>query len=116
MAFLVDTQELKPGLIIFRRADVQHKNWYCRIRLPQSERYKTISLKTASLDEARDKAFDHDADIRFRLKHEIPIFDRQFSEVAKEFSAFQKERSEAGEITFHRWRVMESHIRTQLNP
>ena len=26
MAFLVDTQELKPGLIIFRRTDVKHRN------------------------------------------------------------------------------------------
>jgi hypothetical protein len=24
MAFLIDVQELKPGLIIFRRADVKH--------------------------------------------------------------------------------------------
>ena len=34
MAFLIDTQELKPGLIIFRRADVKHRNWYCRIKFP----------------------------------------------------------------------------------
>jgi integrase len=50
------------------------------------------------------------------LKHEIPVFDKTFSEVAEEFSKFQKDRSEAGEITFHRWRVMASHIKTQLNP
>jgi len=25
MVFLIDTQELKPGLIIFRRADVKHR-------------------------------------------------------------------------------------------
>ena len=106
MAFLVDTQELKPGLIIFRRADVQHRNWYCRIRLPQAERYKTISLKTPNINEARDKAFDQDADVRFRIKHEIPVFDKTFAQAAEEFSNFQKERSEAGEISFHRWRVM----------
>ncbi len=29
MAF---TQELKPGFVIFRRADVQHRNWYCRVK------------------------------------------------------------------------------------
>jgi integrase len=115
MAFLVDTQELKPGLIIFRRADVQH-NWYCRIRLSQAERYKTISLKTPNVNEACDKAFAQDAEMRFRIKHEIPVFDKTFSQVAEEFSAFQKERSEAGEISFHRWRVMHSHIKTQLNP
>jgi hypothetical protein len=34
IAFLIDTQELKPGLVIFRRADVKHRNWYCRVKLP----------------------------------------------------------------------------------
>ena len=37
MAFLVDTQELKTGLIIFRRADVKHRNWYCRIKVPDAD-------------------------------------------------------------------------------
>ena len=115
MAFLVDQQELKPGLIIFRRADVQHRNWYCRIKIPKADRYKTVSLKTSDLNEARDKAFDQDAEIRFSLKHEVPVFNRPFSQIAKDFSDFQKERSEAGQITFHRWRVMDSHIRTQIN-
>ena len=112
----LDPHELKPGLIVFRRADVKHRNWYCRIKLPKEDRYKTIALKTTDLNEARDKAFDQDAELRFRIKHEIPVFDKTFSEVAEEFSAFQKERSEAGEISFHRWRVMHSHIKTQLNP
>jgi integrase len=116
MPELVDPHELKPGLVVFRRADVKHRNWYCRIKLPKEDRYKTLALKTSDLNEARDKAFDEDAEVRFRLKHEIPIFDKTFGEVAEEFSKFQKERSEAGEITFHRWRVMASHIKTQLNP
>ena len=55
MAFLTDIEELKTGLIIFRRADVQHHNWYCRIKIPQENRYKTISLKTNDLREARDR-------------------------------------------------------------
>lgn len=49
MGFLIDTQELKPGLIIFRRADVKHRNWYCRIKVPRDDRYKTVSLKTADI-------------------------------------------------------------------
>jgi integrase len=116
MPQILDPHELKTGLTIFRRADVKHRNWYCRIKLPKEDRYKTIALKTSDLNEARDKAFDQDAEVRFRIKHEIPVFDKTFSEVAEEFSKFQKERSEAGEITFHRWRVMASHIKTQLNP
>ena len=60
--------------------------------------------------------FTHDAEIQFRIKHGIPVFDKTFAQVADEFSTFQKERSDAGEITFHRWRVMQSHIKTQLKP
>jgi len=102
--------------VIFRRTDVAHRNWYCRIKLPKEDRYKTVSLKTADVDAAKDRAFDHDAEIRFRLKHEVPIFNRLFSQVAKEFVDFQKARMESGEITKHRYRVLESHIRCQLNP
>jgi integrase len=116
MPQVLDPHELKPGLLLFRRSDVKHRNWYCRIKLPKEDRYKTIALRTADLNDARDKAFDQDAEVRFRLKHEIPVFDKIFAEVAEEFSKFQKERSEAGEISFHRWRVMASHIKTQLNP
>ncbi len=115
MAFLVDTQELKPGLIIFRRADVKHRNWYCRIRLPRADRYKTVSLKTADIDTAREKAFDQDADLRFRIKHEVPIFNRPFSQIAKDYLDLQKERVEAGQIAHHRWTVVDSVIRAQLN-
>jgi integrase len=115
MSFLIDQRELKTGLIIFRRSDVEHRNWYCRIKLPNQDRYKTVSLKTSDLETACERAFDQDADIRFRIKHDVPIFNRSFSQIAKDFAAFQKERSEAGEISFHRWRVIDSHIRTQLN-
>jgi hypothetical protein len=41
MAFLIDTQELKPGLIIFRRGDVKHHNWYCRNR-PEGEKTERV--------------------------------------------------------------------------
>lgn len=115
MTFMTDVTELKKGLILFRRTDVQHRDWYCRVKLPLTDRYKIVSLKTSDINIATELAFDEDADLRFRIKHEVPVFKRAFSQVAKDFSDFQKERSEAGEITFHRWRVMDSHIRTQLN-
>jgi integrase len=99
MAFVTDKQELKPGLVIFRRSDVQHRRWYCRVKLPKEDRYKTFSLKTEREDIARDKAFDHDADVRFRLKHDVPIFNRQFSAVAKEYMALQELRAQRGEIS-----------------
>lgn len=115
MPAVIDKEELKSGLVIFRRSDVDHRNWYCRAKLPKVDRYKTVSLKTADINVAREKAFEADAELRFKLKHEIPVFSRSFAEVAEEFAAFQKQRSEAGQITHHRWRVMDSHIRTQLN-
>lgn len=46
MTFLVEKEELKPGLIIFRRGDVAHRGWYCRMKMPRADRYKTVSLKT----------------------------------------------------------------------
>src|ERR1700722_8964378 len=115
MAFLTETQELKPGLIIFRRADVKHRNWYCRIKLPKQDRYKSVSLKTADIDAARERAFDHDADVRFRIKHDVPIFNRPFSQIAKEYVDLQKDRVEAGQITEHRADLVEGVVRTQLN-
>ena len=108
MTFLIDAQTLKPGLILFRRADVKHRNWYCRIRVPRSDRYKTVSLKTADVQSATELAFDADADLRFRVKHGVPVFNRSFAQVAKAYAEHQKARSEAGEISHHRWEVVES--------
>jgi integrase len=116
MVFQIEAQELKNGLIIFQRADVEHKNWYCRVRIPESNRYKTISLKTAHIDEARDKAFEYDADIRFRIKHQVPIFEKNFAEVALEFTAYNQRKAAAGQITSERLRLVERQIRHYLIP
>ncbi len=116
MAFLEDTQQLKSGLIIFRRADVAHRDWYCRVRVPGTDKYKTISLKTPDINEARDRAFDHDADIRFRVKHDVPVFEKSFAEVAQEYSDLQKRLAEAGQITMRRWKTVDGHIRLHLVP
>jgi len=29
MVYIKDKHELKPGIVIFRRGDVRHANWYC---------------------------------------------------------------------------------------
>ena len=83
---------------------------------PQQDRYKTVSLKTADIDAARERAFDQDADVRFRIKHDVPVFNHPFSQVAKDYVELQKQRVEAGQIAPHRVRVVESVIRAQLNP
>lgn len=116
MTFLIDVQELKPGLIIFRRSDVKHRNWYCRIRIPKEDRYKTISLKTTDINEAKRQAFDHDAEVRFRVKHNVPIFEKSFAQVAAEYTDFQKSRADAGDVTRRRWKIVESHTRLHLIP
>jgi hypothetical protein len=102
MAFIDDKEELKPGLVIFRRTDVQHRNWYCRVKLPKADRYKTISLKTADKETARERAFDQDADVRFRLKHDVPVFNHPFRAVAQEYLATQEARARRGEISAQR--------------
>jgi hypothetical protein len=48
MGFVTDKAELKPGLILFRRGDVEHRMWYCRMKIPKGDRCKTISLKTTA--------------------------------------------------------------------
>ena len=45
MAFVTEKSELKPGLILFRRSDVGYRMWYCRMKMPKADRYKTVSLK-----------------------------------------------------------------------
>lgn len=98
MAFITDKEKLKSGLIIFRRGDVAHSNFYCRIKLPKEDRYKTIALGTADRQSAHDQAFDLDADIRFRIKHDVPVFNRPFRQVAEEYIAVQQRRAKLGEV------------------
>jgi hypothetical protein len=90
VAFIIDKEVLKTGLIIFRRGDVEHRNFYCRIKLPKEDRYKTISLHTADRESARDRAFDQDADIRFRVKRDVAVFNRPFRQVAEEYLQTQQ--------------------------
>ena len=99
MAFVTDKEELRPGLIIFRRADVQHHNWYCRVKLPKADRYKTVSLKTNDINAARLQALEHEGEVRYATKRGDPVFNRPFREVAKEYLAAQIARAKRGEIS-----------------
>jgi len=113
---MVNKQELKPGLVVFQRSDVTHKEWHCRIKVPDQDRYKLFSLRTTDLNAARDMAFKHETRMHIKLEEGMPIFERSFSQVAKEYSDFQKQRATAGEITMKRWQTEDGYIRTQLNP
>ena len=56
MAFVTEKSELKPGLILFRRGDVGHRMWYCRMKMPKADRYKTVSLKTTDIRRGEGKS------------------------------------------------------------
>lgn len=114
MAFVTDKEVLKPGLIIFRRADVDHRNWYCRVKLPKTDRYKTVSLKTSDIGAARELAYDQDSDVRFRIKHDVPIFNHPFRAVAKEYLATQEARAQRGEISKERPKKLKAVIESAL--
>ncbi len=115
MAFLTEKEELKPGLILFRRGDVGHRMWYCRMKMPKADRYKTISLKTTDISAARERAFDQDADIRFRIKHDVPVFNRPFRDVAREYLLTQEARAKRGEISAARPKKLRAVIEGTLD-
>jgi integrase len=114
--FLTDVQNLKPGLIIFRRSDVQHRNWYGRVKVPKSRQYKTVSLKTPDINIAKEMAYDLDAEIRILVKRQIPVFDKSFADVALEYSSVQERKAKIKQITLNRWKTIDGHIRLHLIP
>lgn len=116
MAFVTDKEELKPGLIIFRRGDLQRREWYCRVRLPKATRYKTIALKTADKGVARQEAFKCEMKILVSLEMGAPVFNRPFREVAQEYIEIQRMRAQRGEITMGRVRLIESAVTNQFIP
>ncbi|MDQ2877450.1 MAG: site-specific integrase [Pseudomonadota bacterium] len=115
MGFILDKEQIKPGLIIFRRGDVGHDQYYCRVRIQNEDRYKTISLRTSDRQTARDLAMDQDADIRFRVKHDVPVFNRPFSQVAEEYADAQQRRANAGEVSQGRAMNVKNKVNGPLN-
>ena len=116
MAFVTDKEELKPGLIIFRRSDVQHRNYYCRVKVPNADRYKTVSLKTADVNAARTLAWDQDGEVRYAIKHNVALFNRSFAQVAKEYFVEAQARQQRGEIGLDRVNGIKTIINKHLNP
>lgn len=84
MAFITDKEEVKRGVIIFRRSDVKHRDWYCRVKLPKVDRYKIVSLKTPDVALARHLAAEQEIRVRVRIESDIPMFNHPFRVVAKE--------------------------------
>ena len=76
---------------------------------------KTVSLKTTDISAARERAFDQDADIRFRIKHDVPVFNRAFREVAQEYLLTQEARAKRGEISAARPKKLRAVIEGTLD-
>lgn len=58
-----------------------------------------LSLHTADRESARDCASDQDADIRFRVKHEVAMFIRPCRQVAAEYFQTQQRRADTGKVS-----------------
>ena len=114
-SFIKDKEVVKKGVNIFRRGDVAHDNFYCRVRIENEDRYKTISLGTADRQTARDRAMDKDADMRFRVMHNVPIFNRSFLQVAEEYADAQQRRASAGELSQARVMNIKNKVKGPLN-
>lgn len=110
MGFILDKEQVKKGLIIFRRGDVAHDEFYCRVRIKNEDRYKTISLHTSDRQTARDLALEADSDIRNRLKYDVPVFNRTFAQVAEEYAKTQQRRANVGEVSQARARNVQNKI------
>ncbi|CAH0498164.1 site-specific integrase [Novosphingobium sp. CECT 9465] len=115
MSFILDKEQVKKGLIIFRRGDVAHDEFYCRVRIKNEDRYKTISLHTSDRQTARDLALEADSDIRNRLKYDFPVFNRSFAQVAEEYANAQQRRANVGEVSQARAKNVKNKIDGPLN-
>jgi integrase len=58
-----------------------------------------LSLELAETDPSPALAFPSAPDVRFRIKHQVPIFNRPFKQVANDYADLQKELDEAAEIS-----------------
>ena len=108
--FITDKEVLNKGLILFRRGDVLHREFYCRIRVEHERRYKTVALRTEDISTARTKAFDAQAEVRYAVKHDVPIFNRSFREVSDEYLKIMERRQGLGEVSLHRYKNLQSRL------
>lgn len=113
--FIIDKEVLNKGLIIFRRGDVQHREFYCRVRVQHERRYKTVALMTEDKATARTLAHDKQAEVRYAVKHDVPIFNRSFREVTEEYLKIMERRQDLGEVSLHRFKNLQSRLNGVLN-
>jgi integrase len=115
-AFITDKHELiKKGLIIFRRGDLQNREWYCRVKVPKSKRYKVAVLKTLDFETAKERAIHFFYDVKAKVENNYPVFNRSFREVAQEYLALQEKRAQQNKISKGRPLKMKAVIEGALD-
>ena len=78
---------------------------------PKGWRTYIISYKISALDDA----LEHYANIRIMVKHDVPVFNRSFSQVAEEFANVQQRRANAGEVSQARVMNVKNKVNGPLN-
>lgn len=106
---------LRDGnVLVYQRSDIKSGIWQARFLI--NGKYKNTSLKTTNKSEAEIKACDLYDEIRFKIKHGIPVFDLTFKQVVEEFLRNAEERCKTGEITYRWVKVISSVIDNGFYP
>jgi integrase len=115
--FYVDRVNVMEGLMLFRRGDLKAGSIYARVSLKGLGRYKYVALHSKNYADAQNEAIEHYFSIKRDLQQNRNVFQRTFAQVAREFLEQEHRRtnlSGMGGITFHRWRVMDNHVKVHL--
>lgn len=85
--------------MIFRRADVKHRKFYCRAKVPQTDRYKIIALESGGSRSRAAGGFPLRPCRADQAAKRRAAFLPPVSDIAADYLAVQKERFETGSIT-----------------
>jgi hypothetical protein len=84
---VTEIQKYRDGkLHVYKRSDSRF--WLCRFYA--DGKYKTSSTKEQTLTKAKNFAMEWYDEIRFNHQHGVPIHDRTFDFVAKEYLGYQE--------------------------
>jgi hypothetical protein len=92
--------------------------WHTAIFIAASGCSRKIAIRrfpcaTPIVKTARDRAFDLDAEVRFKLKHDVPIFNRPFRDVAEEDITTIGCRANNGAVSVHRVNCLKNWVRRE---
>jgi hypothetical protein len=110
-----ETITLKDGkLRLFKRADTKSGYWQYQVII--NGRPVIRSTKTTILEDATAIAVSGFYEILVKVKHDIPIFDKTFMQIAKEFISDYKRKAEVGVKGAGRLSLIESKAKTVFPP